>query len=40
MSAIVQVSDGEIWTKHAYKLALDQGVDNASEYVGQLVTGE
>jgi len=32
--------DNEIWTANAYKLALDQGVDNASQYVGQLVTDE
>ena len=35
-----QTSDGEIWTTNAYKLALDQGVDNSSQYVGQLVTDE
>jgi Cdc6-like AAA superfamily ATPase len=33
-----QEKDGEIWTTDAYKLALDNGVDNASQYVGQLVT--
>ncbi len=33
-----QAKDGEIWTTDAYKLALDNGVDNASQYVGQLVT--
>jgi len=32
--------DGEVWTTDAYKVALDQGVDNASQYVGQLVTEE
>jgi hypothetical protein len=32
--------DGEVWTTDAYKVALDQGVDNASQYVGQLVTDE
>lgn len=31
---------GEIWTTNAYKSALDQGVDNSSQYVGQLVTEE
>ncbi|WFC62636.1 hypothetical protein EWH21_13215 [Pseudomonas sp. REST10] len=31
---------GEIWTTNAYKAALDGGVDNASQYVGQLVTDE
>ena len=35
-----QTEDGEVWTQNAYKLALDQGVDNASQYVGQLVTEE
>lgn len=38
--ADTQASDGEIWTTNAYKLALDQGVDNASQYVGQLVSDE
>jgi Cdc6-like AAA superfamily ATPase len=38
--AETQASDGEIWTTNAYKLALDQGVDNASQYVGQLVSEE
>jgi len=31
---------GEIWTSNAYKIALDNGVDNSSQYVGQLVTEE
>ncbi len=31
-------TDGEILTTEAYKLALDWGVDNASQYVGYLVT--
>ena len=31
-------SEGEVWTTEAYKIALDDGVDNASQYVGQLVT--
>ena len=38
--ADTQASDGEIWTSNAYKVALDQGVDNASQYVGQLVSDE
>ena len=38
--AETQASDGEVWTTNAYKLALDQGVDNASQYVGQLVSDE
>jgi len=33
-------SHGEIWTTTAYKDALDKGVDNSSQYVGQLVTSE
>lgn len=33
-------SDGEILTTDAYKLALDWGVDNPSQYVGQLVTSD
>ena len=32
--------DGEVWTTEAYKVALDNDVDNASQYVGQLVTEE
>lgn len=35
-----QKKNGEIWTGEAYKLAIDRGVDNASQYVGQLVTEE
>jgi hypothetical protein len=31
-------TDGECWTTDAYKLALDKGVDNPSQYVGHLVT--
>ena len=38
--AETQAPDGEVWTTNAYKLALDQGVDNASQYVGQLVSEE
>jgi Cdc6-like AAA superfamily ATPase len=32
--------DGEVWTTEAYKVALDDNVDNSSQYVGQLVTAE
>jgi Cdc6-like AAA superfamily ATPase len=32
--------DGEVWTTEAYKVALDENVDNSSQYVGQLVTTE
>jgi len=32
--------DGEVWTTEAYKVALDNDVDNSSQYVGQLVTEE
>ena len=35
-----QAADGEVWTTNAYKFALDKGVDNASQYVGQLVSDE
>lgn len=38
--AETQAADGEVWTTNAYKVALEQGVDNASQYVGQLVTEE
>jgi Cdc6-like AAA superfamily ATPase len=38
--AETQGADGEIWTTNAYKLALDQGVDNASQYVGHLASDE
>ena len=38
--ASVQDSHGEIWTTNAYKIALDKGVENPSQYVGQLVTQE
>jgi len=31
---------GEVWTTDAYKAALEAGVDNSSQYVGQLVTQE
>lgn len=33
-------SKGEVWTTDAYKASMDQGVDNPSQYVGQLVTAE
>ncbi|UMY62029.1 nSTAND1 domain-containing NTPase [Pseudomonas sp. LS.1a] len=35
-----QAADGEVWTTNAYKAALDQGVDNASQYVGHLASEE
>jgi len=35
-----QDSQGEVWTTNAYKAALEAGVDNSSQYVGQLVTDE
>lgn len=38
--AETQAADGEIWTTNAYKLAIDQGVDNASQYVGHLASEE
>lgn len=38
--ADTQAADGEIWTTNAYRLALDQGVDNASQYVGHLASEE
>ncbi len=31
-------NDGEVWTRNAYTLALEQGVDNPSQYVGHPVT--
>lgn len=42
LKALVNHQDdrGEIWTTDAYKSALDGGVENASQYVGQLVTEE
>lgn len=40
LADVQQAPDGEIWTTNAYKIALDLGVDNASQYVGQLVTEE
>ncbi|WP_144400013.1 ATP-binding protein [Geobacter pickeringii] len=33
-----QDAQGEVWTSNAYKIAIDRGVDNPSQYVGQLVT--
>jgi Cdc6-like AAA superfamily ATPase len=38
--ASVQDDHNEIWTTNAYKIALDNDVDNASQYVGQLVSEE
>jgi hypothetical protein len=38
--AAVRRADGECWTTDAYKIALEEGVDNSSQYVGQLVTDE
>ena len=35
-----QRPDGEVWTTDAYSIAQSKGVDNASQYVGQLVTVE
>ncbi|HME23960.1 MAG TPA: hypothetical protein VKI44_21965 [Acetobacteraceae bacterium] len=35
-----QDDKGEVWTTNAYKAALEAGVDNSSQYVGQLVTDE
>ncbi|KXV65663.1 hypothetical protein AD950_04265 [Gluconobacter oxydans] len=42
LKSLAQTQDdkGEIWTTNAYKVALDEGVENASQYVGQLVTDE
>ena len=38
--ATARGSDGECWTTDAYKIALEAGVDNSSQCVGQLVTDE
>jgi energy-coupling factor transporter ATP-binding protein EcfA2 len=38
--AQVRSEDGECWTTDAYKIALEMGVDNASQYVGHLVTDQ
>lgn len=40
LKALAESQDvqGEIWTSNAYKIAIDRGVDNPSQYVGQLVT--
>lgn len=35
-----QDDKGEVWTGNAYRQALGEGVDNSSQYVGQLVTQE
>lgn len=42
LKALVRHQDpmGEIWTTDAYRTALDGGVENASQYVGQLVSEE
>jgi hypothetical protein len=32
--------DGEVRTSNAYKIAFDQGVENASQYVGQLTSDD
>jgi hypothetical protein len=42
LKALAEYQDdrGEVWTTDAYKAALDAGVDNPSQYVGQLVTQE
>lgn len=42
LKSLAGVTDGhgEIWTTNAYRNALDKGVDNSSQYVGQLVTEE
>lgn len=36
--AETKTDDNEVWTSNAYKQAIDWGVDNPSQYVGQLVT--
>lgn len=38
--ANTETSDGEIFTKDTYKQAIDKGVDNPSQYVGQLVVSD
>ena len=40
MAASQKGDDKEVFTGDAYRIALEQGVDNASQYVGQLVTEE
>jgi hypothetical protein len=42
LRALAQNQDdrAEVWTTDAYRAALESGVDNASQYVGQLVTEE
>ena len=32
--------NGEVWTSDAYKIAIDDGVENASQYVGNLVSDQ
>ena len=36
--AVTQDAQGEIWTTDTYKRAIEDGVDNPSQYVGHLVT--
>jgi Cdc6-like AAA superfamily ATPase len=36
--AVTQDAQGEIWTTNTYKRAIEDGVDNPSQYVGHLVT--
>ena len=38
--ANITAEDGEIFTKEAYKTAIDEGVENPSQYVGQLVVAD
>ena len=38
--ASAQGADGEVYTANAYKTALESGIDNASQYVGQLTSEE
>ena len=33
-------ADGEVWTTDVYKIALNENVDNPSQYMGHLVTAE
>lgn len=41
LKAMAQVEErNEVYTSDAYKLAIDWGVDNASQYVGHLVTDD
>ena len=38
--AQVRGEDGECWTTDAYKIALEDEVDNASQFVGHLVADD